>query len=61
LLEHPWELAGPPEGFDDVPREDIVLEISGRLMCIERQLVELFTGIRGEWRDGETEDAIDMP
>jgi hypothetical protein len=48
-------------GSDEVARQDIVLEISGRLLCIERQLVELFTGVRGEWRDGATEAAIDMP
>jgi hypothetical protein len=51
----------PQERLDEVARQDIVLEIRGRLLCIERQLVELFTGVRGEWRDGLTDDAIDMP
>jgi len=59
LLEEQWQpAAGPPqERLDEVAREDILLEISGRLSCIERQLVELFTGVRGEWRDEPTEDA----
>src|SRR5207245_3857574 len=63
LLEQQWlPDAGPPqERLEEVARQDIVLEISGRLLCIEHQLVELFSGVRGEWRDGPTEEATDMP